>query len=230
MSAGPLAERFLERAGAGGPGPPARGVRIRQRGRIWTRPGARPLGFVAVQEIDAARVAFRWRARLGAGPLRPLTVVDAYDDGDGLLEGRVAGVRAFRSEGPEVTRGEAMRYLAELAWNPHALRANAALEWAELSPSEAEVATATRGGRAAVRLRFDEAGDLVRASSRDRPRAEGGRAVPTPWRGEFSDHADLGGLRVPRRAEVAWELPDGPFTYWRGEVTGLELVGPAAQR
>jgi hypothetical protein len=23
---------------------------------------------------------------------------------------------------------------------------------------------------------------------------------------------------------VRWELPDGPFTYWRGTLTSLELV------
>ena len=224
MSAGALAERFLARAGALGPGPAVRGVRIHQRGRMWTRPGGQPLGFVAVQEIDAGRVAFSWRARFGAGPLRPLTVVDAYDDGDGYLEGRIAGVRAFRSEGPDVARGEAMRYLAELAWIPQALRANTSLDWSELSPSEAELATATRGGRAAVRLRFDGAGDVLGASAPDRPRAERGGAVPTPWRGAFSDHADLGGLRVPLRAEVAWDLPEGPFVYWRAEVTALEAI------
>ena len=224
MSGGPLAERFLARAGAAGTGAVVRGVRIRQRGRMWTRPGGRPLGFVAVQEIDAGRVAFRWRARFGPAPLRPLAVVNACDGGDGYLEGRIAGVRAFRLEGPDVARGEAMRYLAELAWIPHALRANATLDWAELSASEAEVATATRGGRAAVRLRFDGTGDLLGASAPDRPRAEGGGAVPTPWRGGFSDHADLGGLRVPRRAEAAWDLPEGPFTYWRAEVTALEAI------
>jgi hypothetical protein len=228
MSGGGLAGRFLARSGAADRA--ARGVRISQRGRMWMRPGGRPLGFTAVQEIDAGRVAFRWRARFGAGPLRPLTVVDRYDGGEGVLEGRIAGVRAFRSEGPEIARGEAMRYLAELAWIPHALRANGALEWTELSPSEAEAATSTPGGRVAVRLRFDGTGDLLRASAPDRPRAEGGRAVPTPWRGEFSDHAELAGLRVPRRAEAAWELPDGLFTYWRAELTGLELVGPAPQR
>jgi hypothetical protein len=54
--------------------------------------------------------------------------------------------------------------------------------------------------------------------------------VPTPWRGVFSDHGELGGVRVPRRAEVAWELPEGRFTYWRAEVTALEVVASAAQR
>ena len=68
---------------------------------------------------------------------------------------------------------------------------------------------------------------MLEAFAPDRPRAEDGRSVPTPWRGAFSDHGELGGLRVPRRAEVAWELPEGPFTYWRAEVTDLEVVTAA---
>jgi hypothetical protein len=217
-----LANRFLARTGGGGQA--GAGVRLRQRGRMWTRPGGPPLAFRAVHEMSATRVAFRWRARLGPGPLRPLAVVDACDGGDGYLEGRIAGLRAFRAEGPEVARGEAMRYLAELAWVPGALLANPALEWAELGVAEAEVATTTRGGRAAVRLGFEGAGDLLRATAPDRPRAEGDRFLPTPWRGEFWDHRDAGGLRVPRRAEAAWELPEGRFVYWRAEITGVEVA------
>jgi hypothetical protein len=200
------------------------GVRLGQRGEMWTRPGGRPMRFEALQHIDAGRVAFRWRARFGPGPLRPLVVTDALEDGAGFLEARLAGVRLFRSEGPEVDRGQAMRYLAELAWLPPGARANPAIRWTELAPGEVEAAADTSGGRAAVRLRLGAGGDVLEASSPDRPRAQGDRSVPTPWRGVFSDHGTLGGLRVPRRAEVAWELPEGPFTYWRAEVTALEVV------
>jgi hypothetical protein len=220
---GELAERFLERAGAAA-GTAVRGVRLHQRGRMWRRPGARPLSFEAVQEIDVRRVAFRWRARFGAGPVRPLVVVDALDGGEGRLEGRLAGVRAFGADGPEITRGQAMRYLAELAWAPAALRLNPELDWTETDPFDADVATATAAGRAAVRLGFAPSGDLLAASAADRPRADGDVIVPTLWRGTFRDHAELGGLRVPRRAEAVWELPAGSFVYWRAEVTGLEVV------
>jgi hypothetical protein len=78
----------------------------------------------------------------------------------------------------------------------------------------------------AVRLLADASGNLIGASAPDRPRLEDGVAVPTPWRGRFWDHGELGGLRVPRRAEVAWDLPDGPFAYWRAEETSLEVIAP----
>jgi len=33
----------------------------------------------------------------------------------------------------------------------------------------------------------------------------------------------LGGVRVPTRAEVRWDLPDEPFVYFRGQLTELAL-------
>jgi Family of unknown function (DUF6544) len=71
-----------------------------------------------------------------------------------------------------------------------------------------------------VRLEFDEEG-LIRRAVANRPRIAGGKAIETRWGGEFGDYVSLGGIRVPGSAEVWWELPEGRFTYWRGEVTSL---------
>ena len=49
------------------------------------------------------------------------------------------------------------------------------------------------------------------------PRAGRGRPLRQPA-------VALGGVRLPRDGEVRWELPEGPFTYWRGRVTSLEPV------
>lgn len=43
----------------------------------------------------------------------------------------------------------------------------------------------------------------------------------SPPRSQATSRA--GGLRVPTTAEVAWELPEGPFTYFRGRVTALQV-------
>jgi hypothetical protein len=48
-------------------------------------------------------------------------------------------------------------------------------------------------------------------------------AVDTPFRGDFADYGVLGGVRVPRTAEVGWDLPEGRFVYFRGRVTALGL-------
>ena len=205
------------------PGQPARvhRVRVTQTGEMVTKPGGRPLRFEAVEEFEVDRVAFAWRARFPVlGPLA-LRVTDSYDPPDGRLEVRVLGVAIQRRRGPELAQGEAFRYLAEIPWGPHAVRANGELEWREIDEATAEVATVVGGERLAVRLGFD--GTDVIQTSASRPRLEAHGAL-TRWIGEYSDYTSLRGIRVPRHGEVRWELPEGPFTYWRGAITDVEAV------
>ncbi len=104
---------------------------------------------------------------------------------------------------------------------PQAIVANQALEWVEVDESTADVATRVGTDRIGVRLIFDEDGDIAQTIA-ERPRVEAGNAI-TRWVGEYRDYRDLGGVVVPTRGEVRWELPSGPFTYWRAAITSFEL-------
>lgn len=201
--------------------PPAGTVDVEQVGEMVLKPGAAPRRFTAVEVFAVDRVAFAWRARFPiAGPLG-LRVTDGYDGRDGLLEVRLLGLPLQRSRGPTVAQGEAFRYLAEIAWVPPAILANRHLRWREIDARTVEVATNAGGAQIAVRLIFNGHGDIEQTVA-ERPRLESGGAL-TPWIGVYSDYEKLGGVRIPTRGEVRWELPDGPFTYWRGRITSLEL-------
>jgi Family of unknown function (DUF6920) len=197
-------------------------VRLTQRGEMVQKPGGRKLEFTAVQEIAVGTVAFEWRATFGPNPLVRVRVLDRYRAGEGLLVARIWGlIPATRSSGADADRAEAMRYLAELPWVPQAIGSNPELSWRELEDGSVEVSTLVGGRAASVRLTFDDGG-LIRSASGIRPWLAGRTSVDTPFLGTFGDYAELGGVRVPRSAEVSWDLPEGPFTYWRGEVTSLE--------
>jgi hypothetical protein len=215
-----LVRRYAERVLPREPGA-GRTVRIALVGEMVLKPGARPRAFTASEEFAIDRVAFAWRARFPMlGPLG-LRVTDSYDGHEGLLDVRALGLPLQRRHGPELAQGEVFRYLAEIAWVPHAILANPDLEWQQVDERNVEIATLVGGERTAVRLLFDEAGEIVQTVAQ-RPRTEAGNAVTT-WVGVYRDYEDLGGVRVPTRGEVRWELPDGPFTYWRGRITSLEL-------
>jgi hypothetical protein len=180
------------------------------------------LAFHASEEMAVDRVEFEWRARFPIGPLGSLHIRDWYSTGEGGLEGRLWGfLPVLRGRGPAFARGEAMRYLSELPWVPHAILGNRELIWRGLDDTSAEVATSVDGTQAAVRLHFDATGDIVAASADNRPRMVGRTTIGTPWSGRFGGYSELGGIRVPTTAEVAWGLPDGPSTYFRGRITGL---------
>lgn len=89
-------------------------------------------------------------------------ILDCYVDGEGLLEARLCGsLPLTRAAGPETSRGELMRYLAELIWAPHAMRHNPALSWREIDATAVEVSASSAGGPARVRLIFEN-GDIAR--------------------------------------------------------------------
>jgi hypothetical protein len=221
----PLVQRFVERNVPHDQALPAT-VRLRQEGEMQLNPG-RWLPFQAEQDASVERIEFAWRARFLIAHLIRIRVHDWYRGGEGALEVRLLGFPLQRIRGPVVARGEAMRYLAELAWFPYAMVANPELEWHELDEATVEVATQIASVRPAVRLHFDSEGDVVAATADARPRAVGGNVVDTPFRGDFADYQVVGGVRVPTRAEVRWELPEGPFTYFRGQLVDLRAE-PAA--
>jgi hypothetical protein len=201
-----------------------RRVRFAQVGEMQLKPG-RWLPFAAEQEMAVDRVEFAWRARFRMAPLVSLRVVDWYRDGDGGLAVRLWGrVPVTRARGAEVVKGEAMRYLAELPWVPQAMAANRDLEWRAVDESTVEVATPIVGVRVAVLFRFDADGDICRMSAGARGRMVGKETVPTPWSGTYTDYESFDGVRVPTKAELAWLLPGGPFTYFRSRLHSFEAL------
>jgi hypothetical protein len=46
-----------------------------------------------------------------------------------------------------------------------------------------------------------------------------GSGVPTPFVAFFRDCQELDGKMVPMAGEVRWILPEGPLTFWRGQIT-----------
>ena len=95
---------------------------MRRDARKSSRPW-RP--FIAEQVISVHEPGFVWLARMQAAPLLYAHILDCYVGGEGLLEVRLFGsLRLARAAGPQASRGELMRYLAELAWAPHAMLHN----------------------------------------------------------------------------------------------------------
>jgi hypothetical protein len=206
-----------------------RSVRIDQVGEMLV--GSRWRPFTARETFGVASTAFTWRARFplfrGVSLFR---VVDRYGDGAGSLRARVLGVLpVVRASGPETSAAEAVRYLAELPWVPHALLANPELRFRADAGRIVEVSLPSRHGIGAVlRLEFDVAGEIARVSG-SRVRSGRGTASRQPWGGTFDGYQVVGGVRIPTRAEVYWGTPDAPEPYWRCEVTALAVSGRAGR-
>jgi hypothetical protein len=216
-----IIESFTRRAVSNSPVPNTVHLRQFAEMRATLSDPWRPL--TAEQVISVHEPGFVWLARIQAAPLLFARILDCYVGGEGLLEVRLLGsLRLTRAAGPQISRGELMRYLAELAWAPHAMRQNPYLSWREIDETTVEVSAESVGGPARVRMVFEN-GDIVRIEADDRPRAVGSRMIPTPWRGHLFDYREIDGCRIPTRAVVSWLLDEGTFDCWRGKVTAFTM-------
>jgi hypothetical protein len=216
----PIIRAFAARAGGQLAGPAT--IALLQSAEMKLAP-EQPFMHIDATQLSGTRdPGFVWHAWGNMGSFIPVVVVDSYVGGEGWLEARIAGaIPVAKAKGVEASRGEAMRFLAELPWNPDALINARGLSWRQLDEHIVEVSLATEGGPARVRLLFDPAGDIVGAEADDRLMAVGTQSVPTPWIGRFSNYTTFGGYRMPRHGEVAWMLPEGEFVYWRGDILSV---------
>lgn len=179
--------------------------------------------FTSTQRVSVRRPGFVWDAKMRLLPGLPARVHDAYVAGEGILHGTLLGlITLVEMRGtPEVAEGELMRFFAEAAWYPTALLPSQGVRWEAVDDTSARATLADGPLALTLLFRFDETGLIRSVRAQARGRASGGRVIPTPWEGRWSDYAARDGMRVPLRGEVAWVLPDGPRPYWRGRVTDL---------
>ena len=179
--------------------------------------------FTSTQRVITLRPGFLWDARIALMPGLTARVHDAYIAGEGILHAALFGLISLaKVRGtPEMAQGELMRFFAEAAWYPTALLPSQGVQWTAVDDSSAK--GTLRDGETVLNLlfRFDKDCliESVRAESRGRTVA--GNQVPTPWDCRYSHYELRDGIRIPRRGEVAWILPNGPHPYWRGDITKI---------
>jgi hypothetical protein len=179
--------------------------------------------FTSRQRVVVQRPGFLWDARIAMAPGVAVRVHDGYADGQGLLHAAVFGLFdvAHLRGGGELARGELMRFLAEAAWYPTALLPSQGVRWTAVGGHSAK-ATLTDGALSITLLfRFDASGLMTSMRAEARGRIVGNEVSSAPWEGTWANHQRVDGMTVPLSGEVAWLLPEGRKTYWRGTVTSL---------
>jgi|GEM_PF-6915293 len=207
---------------------------VEQQGELQFRPG-RWAPWRGVQTFSVDRPAFSWRVTLSVVPyLLWLRIDDGCDDDEGWGRARLWGMfKSIDEHGPHLYRTQVSRYLTDLAFTPHAALADDRLTWREDGDDAARVSVAAGerlDGGAEARLVFNEEADLIGASVPDRPRNIPGKTAleDTPFRVGYAAHADVGGVRMPTRAEAGFEPGGVPQPLMRIRVTGARAMPSGA--
>lgn len=179
--------------------------------------------FTSTQRVVTHRPGFDWDARISMMPGLPVHVHDAYIAGEGILHAAILGLVSMANQRGtgELAQGELMRFFAEAAWYPTALLPSQGVLWNAVGDHSARATLKDGDLSLTLLFRFNKDGliDTVRAEARGRMVA--GTTVPVPWQCRFWNYAMRDGMQVPLEGEVAWLLPEGAKTYFRGRITKL---------
>jgi hypothetical protein len=195
-------------------------IRITEQGEMRASPTARWIPFTAEQVIESRFSSFRWEARMSGGAIGSVTVVDAYEAGHGRPSVRKGPVPLKQITGPDADKSELQRYLASIMFCPPALVNHSTLEWTSVGAVTLRVHDRQDATGAWVDLIFGEDGSPLGCRA-DRPRMAGRRMLSTPWSAICAELREHDGLRVPHQLEGTWHLLEGPFTYYRSQVTSF---------
>jgi hypothetical protein len=213
--------RWLVRSGVIGK-PRATTVRLMQRGEMRTSPDGAWMPVRAEQYFSVDPPAFVWSADVTMLRTLPLVGRDEYRGGKGrMLIKALSLVSVVDATGEKIDQGTISRFLAEIVWFPSAALSRH-IAWIPLDGARAKAVMSYRGVTASAVFSFDGVG---RFSSMRAERFMGGGsdARLRPWLASASEWRRMGGVEVPVRGGVAWELESGDFDYYRWEISELEF-------
>lgn len=131
------------------------------------------------------------------------------------------------SVGPELDQGALLRLLGEMPWFPTTFLDRGHMRWEAVDANRARAVLIVAGREVAGTFEFGENG-LPASFLADRYRdLGGGKAVLTPWSGEYRDYREIDGLLVPFEVSVAWHVDGQRIPYVRFLVERLEFDAPA---
>lgn len=186
-------------------------MRISLQSRLW-------LPFTARQTMAVKSCGFAWNARFL--PLGYMKVTDAFEDGVGRLDVTALGMIPVARSKPSaaLTRGELIRYLAELPLAPDAMLHNGDLGWREIDAATIAVTAGSGDTSCEVVLGLGPEQRIISAFCADRAASATPPFAPMPWRGAFADYRKQNGRWIPTAAEVGWVINGKNDIYWRGRM------------
>jgi hypothetical protein len=183
------------------------------RGR-WT-------SFTATTTYESQPFSFRWQARLKVMPVVWVSAEDWHDATSGGGSARMWGFIPMggRQDG-EAFLMQVVRNLAELPWKPAFTLSMPELTWQDTGDSAFEVSLEVSNQVARVNFQMNEQDEVIQASSRRHYDVPDGY-VEVPWQIAYADYQPFDGVLLPTRAEAAYHLENGSWTYWRGQITSV---------
>ena len=196
-------------------------IRITQKGNLRSKPDGKWMPFRAVQYFSIDPPSFVWDARIKASPLMEIAARDKFENGNGFMLIKPMYIfTAANSSGKETNQGTMLRFLAEMAWFPHAALSSY-LQWEGINDRQAKVTMTYNNLEVSGIYSFDEAGHVTGFEARRYGDFDGIYRKET-WSVSVTGYKTFNNRLIGNASEVTWKLKEGDFKWLVLEVTDIE--------
>ena len=197
-------------------------IRLKQLGRMCTKPGGKWMDFSADQYVNTEQASFIWHAKVDMMPLLFLQGVDQFHNGQGDMQIKMLGIKSFaHATGTEtLNQGTLVRYLSEMCWYPSAVLLDN-IKWEPSGPSSAKARIEVGGTKATGEFYFDDSG-MIRSFEAMRYGEFDGKSSMEKWQINMNHTAVFHGIRIPDQCTVTWKLAAGDFTWLELQVIDID--------
>lgn len=168
------------------------------------------------------RLAFMKRYLL---QILPLEGYDQYELGKGRMNIRLLKLFCLADvHGPEMDQSELVTLLAELILFPRYAFAPY-IHWESTGDDVLKATINDRGISASGLFYFNKEADIIRFETDDRfYTLPGGTMVKMPWVAATEAFHVSAGINSPAKFTATWIRPDGPWTYFKGDLAEPEAT------
>ncbi len=211
-------QRYLTYAGVVGK-PMVHAVRLKQEGRFRTGADQPWMDIRAEEYYSVDNPGFIWDATFYQSGLPILRVRDSYRDGFGGMLGKLGGlIPVVKGEGEGIDQGTMLRYLQEMTWFPAAFLGKN-IAFTPVDDGSAQVTFTDHGKSVTGTLYIDAEGKLTNFMAERFLNEERGYQT---WTTPITEYGGYAGLRLPKRGQGVWLLPEGDYAYIDVMATTIE--------
>ncbi|HSP21713.1 MAG TPA: DUF6544 family protein [Planococcus sp. (in: firmicutes)] len=206
----------------------ARSMYLKQSGQVKLKPEQKQWTSAKAEQYTTFEPPeFTWKVDMKMAPGTHISGKDVFRNGRAQMRIKFDGIMPLsKTEKSYKTNQSALqRYLMELSCCPPAALSSY-VSWQKVDSTTATAEMELNGVSGTADFHFDAQGELKSVNAL-RYKDSDEKAEMLPCTAHILSYMEVGGIKVPSKIEIVWDLPDGPFTWYRFEVSDVQFNQPA---
>ena len=205
-----------------------RSMYLEQRGQIKLKPEQKHwTPSKAKQYSTFEPPEFTWKVDMKMAPGTHISGKDVFRNGRAQMRIKFDGIMPLSKTENSIKTNQSslQRYLMELSCCPPAALSSY-VSWQKVDETTATARMELNGVSGTANFHFNAQGELKSVKALRYKDSDKGAEMML-CTANILGYMEADGIKVPSKIEIVWDLPEGPFTWYEFEVSGVQFNEPA---